>query len=419
MKQAVQNDTRIAGPRRITGFTKTNGNEQRFKLVRITTVPSSLAILLRNQLRFMSAHFEVIAVSSPGEELTDVGKQEGVSTASISMQRAITPLQDLVALWKLYRLFRKEQPAIVHTHTPKAGLLGMMAAWLARVPVRLHTVAGMPLMETTGWKRKLLEWAERITSSCATMVYPNSKNLAFFMLKNKYCHGAKLKVLGNGSSNGIDMEYFSLSPAITAQANALRSKWGVRHSDFVYVFVGRLVKEKGIAELVAAFMQLRKKYTGIKLLLVGPYEQQRDPLPDDVLETIRTDPHIIHTGFVKDIRPYLAMSHVLTFPSYREGFPNAPLQAGCLHIPAIVTDINGCNEIIEHMHNGLLIPPRQMPALEYAMKKLLTDHQLYLSLRANAREAVRTRYDQRQFWNLLLDEYRLQLKNHHLVPKTV
>ena len=173
------------------------------KLVRITTVPLSMNVLLKNQLRYMSEYYEVKAVSSPGKLLDEVSKREGVETVPVLMTRAITPIGDLKALWKLYRFMKKEQPLIVHTHTPKAGLLGMLAAKLARVPIRLHTVAGMPLMESTGTKRKILELTEKLTYNCATRVYPNSKNLSEFIIKEKFCKTSKLKVLGNGSSNGI------------------------------------------------------------------------------------------------------------------------------------------------------------------------------------------------------------------------
>lgn len=179
------------------------------KLIRITTVPVSLNILLRHQLRFMKDAFEVMAVSSPGPALEEVGNREGVRTKVIPMKRSITPVHDLIALWQLYRLFRKEKPDIVHTHTPKAGLLGMMAARAAGVKIRLHTVAGLPLLEEQGAKRALLEWMEKLTAWCATTVYPNSRLQAALMKEKKYCPSAKIRVLGNGSSNGIDSSFFN------------------------------------------------------------------------------------------------------------------------------------------------------------------------------------------------------------------
>jgi glycosyltransferase involved in cell wall biosynthesis len=385
------------------------------KLIRITTVPVSLSVLLKDQLRYMSDHFEVLAVSSPDTMLEQVGVREGVRTAPIVMTRAITPVKDIKALWQLYRLLKKEKPAIVHTHTPKAGLLGMMASRLAGVPIRLHTVAGLPLMENTGVKRKLLDFIERLTYSCATGVYPNSKHLAGFILQNRFCKAKKMKVLGNGSSNGINTRFFQPDSALNKAACALKKKFGLTEKDFVFVFVGRLVKDKGIEELVEAFSQLKEKYPHIKLLLVGPYEPERDPLAPATRKVIETDKSIIHAGFQQDIRPYLMISQALAFPSYREGFPNVPMQAGCFNLPSIVTDINGCNEIIEDEKNGLIIPAKHVPELRLAMERLLTNPALFLTLQSNARQMIVDRYEQKYLWQLLLKEYHDQLRSHAII----
>lgn len=382
------------------------------KLIRITTVPISLKVLLRQQLKFMSRHFEVLAVSSPGQVLEEVSQAEGVRTAPVSMSRAITPVHDMKALWQLYRLFKKEHPAIVHTHTPKAGLLGMMAARMAGVPVRLHTVAGLPLIENKGLRRKILEWAEKLTYSCATRVYPNSGNLATFLVQQNLCKPRKLQVLGNGSSNGIDTSYFQVNEQLVAKAATLRQNMGWQASDFVFVFVGRLVKDKGLQELVTAFITLKENYQDLKLLLVGPYEADLDPLSPATLDIIQTDKDIIQVDFQHDIRPWLLLSQALVFPSYREGFPNVPMQAGCFHLPAIVTNINGCNEIIRHENNGLIVPVKDTEALRHAMERLLTEPLLYESLKAKARTAILERYDQQYFWQRLLQEYHHQLDQH-------
>src|SRR5690554_2851562 len=227
------------------------------KIIRITTVPQSLKTLLKGQLRFMSENgFEVIGVSSSGKELEEVNKQEGIRTISIEMSRKITPIKDFRALWRFYKLCKKEKPTIVHSHTPKAGIIGMLGAKLAGVPIRLHTVAGLPLMETTGNKRKLLDFVEKLTYSSATKVYPNSKGLYDFILENNYTTKNKLKVIGNGSSNGIDTSLFSPDGITEEAKNTLRTKLNLSADDFVFVFVGRLVGDKGINELVSAFKRI-------------------------------------------------------------------------------------------------------------------------------------------------------------------
>jgi glycosyltransferase involved in cell wall biosynthesis len=358
----------------------------------------------------MSGFYDVLAVSSPDKTLEEVSIQEAVRIVPVSMTRSITPGQDIKALWQLYRLFKKEKPAIVHTHTPKAGLLGMMASRLAGVPIRMHTVAGMPLMESKGMKKNILKSTEQLTYMCATKVYPNSRNLAEYIFKNKFCKKNKLKVLGNGSSNGIDTDYFQCTPSVLSTAGDIRKRLNLSENNFVFLFIGRLVRDKGIEELVEAFVQLKQEYTDIKLLLVGPFEQNLDPISERVIRTIELDADIIHEGFQQDIRPYLALSQVLAFPSYREGFPNVPMQAGCFDLPSIVTDINGCNEIIEHRINGLIIPVKHTEALRDAMATLMSDKDLYANIKRNARKMILERYDQKKFWSILLEEYQSELQ---------
>jgi glycosyltransferase involved in cell wall biosynthesis len=222
-------------------------------------------------------------------------------------------------------------------------------------------------------------------------------------------------VLGNGSSNGIDTEFFKLTPDINLSAQKVKEQLVINDKNFVYLFIGRLVRDKGIEELVKAFSLLRKKYEHIRLLLVGPFEDELDPLTEKTKHLIKNDENISHLGFQQEIRPYLALSQALVFPSYREGFPNVPMQAGAAGLPSIVTDINGCNEIIEHEKNGLIIPVKDENALCDAMERLMTDETLYLRLKANARKMIVDRYEQKHFWSLLFDEYQLQLKKYGLV----
>jgi glycosyltransferase involved in cell wall biosynthesis len=258
----------------------------------------------------------------------------------------------------------------------------------------------------------VLDFVERLTYSCATGVYPNSKQLSEFIIENRFCGTGKLKVLGNGSSNGINTRFFQPTEELANAAGELRKKHGLTDKDFVFVFVGRLVKDKGIEELVEAYSELKKKHPHIKLLLVGPYEPELDPLAPATHEIIAKDDSIMKAGFQSDVRPYLMISHALAFPSYREGFPNVPMQAGCFNLPSIVTDINGCNEIVEDGKNGLIIPAKQVAELQQAMERLLTDEALYLTLKANARKMIVDRYEQKYLWELLLKEYHDQLKKH-------
>lgn len=377
-----------------------------FKLIRITTIPLSLEKLLEGQLTFMNQYFKVTAVSAEKERLEKYGRDNRIKTFWVEMTRAITPVTDLKAVYKLYTFFKSENPLIVHTHTPKAGIVGMLAAKLAGVPIRLHTVAGLPLMETTGSKRKVLNFVEKLTYALATKVYPNSKGLYDIILKEKFASPSKLKVLGKGSSNGIDTSYFDPAKYSEEFKMKLKQELNIPEANLVFIFIGRLVSEKGINELIQAFRKLHQSNPDCNLLLVGPFEKELDPLSPETLDIIQTHPGIIEVGYQQDVRPYLAISDVLTFPSYREGFPNVVMQAGAMNISAIVTNINGCNEIISEGKNGLIIPPKNEEALYKAMLRLLENVKFRRSMALKAREEITANYEREAFWKVLLNEYK-------------
>lgn len=375
------------------------------KLIRITTVPMSLNKLLENQLRFMNERYHVIAVSSNKEKLEAVGEKEGVETFHLEMTRKITPIKDLVAVFKLYSFLKKENPLIVHTHTPKAGTVGMIAAKLARVPNRFHTVAGLPLLEVRGIKRRLLNVVEKITYFCATNVYPNSKGLKQIILNQNFAPKNKLKVIANGSSNGIDINYFNPLLYSEEQIKNKRKELGIDQEDFVFIFVGRIVKDKGINELVDAFNNLSQNKKNVKLLLVGPLEEDLDPLKILTKEKIKINKHIISVGYQEDVRLFFAVSDVLVFPSYREGFPNVVMQAGAMNLPSIVTNINGCNEIIEEGVNGKIIPVKNVDKLQEVMSYFINSPDEFLKLKANTRQLISNRFKRVIICEALLTEY--------------
>ncbi|WP_285060288.1 glycosyltransferase family 4 protein [Pedobacter ginsengisoli] len=385
------------------------------KLVRITTIPISLEKLLENQLRFMDQYFEVIAVSSDRKGLEKVGSKEGVRTFCVELTRKITPLADLRALVQLYRFLKKEKPLIVHTHTPKAGTIGMIAAKLAGIKHRFHTVAGLPLLEARGVKRLLLDLVEKITYACASAVYPNSLGLKKIIIEKKLSSEKILKVIGDGSSNGIDTELFKRCPDLDEKAKALKDSLGLSDIDFVFIFIGRLVRDKGIEELVRAFAKLSNTNPNAKLLLVGSEERDLDPLSQECLNEISSNKSILTVGYQSDVRPYLSLSKALVFPSYREGFPNVPMQAGCFDLPSIVTDINGCNEIVINNINGIVIQVKNSDAIYAAMEKLLLNENFYQLMASKARNMIVDRYEQTRLWSLLLKEYDEQLKSCYVL----
>ena len=374
------------------------------KLIRITTVPISLKILLKDQLKFMTKYFHVIGVSSQGKELLEVERDEGIKTIALNMSREITPIKDFISLYKMIRLLLKEKPEIVHTHTPKAGIVGMLAAWIARVPHRLHTVAGLPVMEAKGKKKILLLWIEKLTYACATHVYPNSYGLKEYILTNNLAKHNKLKVIGYGSSNGIDTDYFDRTKTVLKEAESIKIKHNLT-DNFVFCFVGRVVRDKGINELMDAFERLSNEYQYVKLLIVGDFEKDLDPISKKADDLLHTNQNIIHVGFQTDIRPYLAISDCFVLPTYREGFPNVVLQSCSMGLAAIVTNINGCNEIITDHNNGLIIKPKDEKTLYLAMENFIKDNSLAQKLSLNTRKDIISKYDRKQFFQFLLEEY--------------
>lgn len=386
------------------------------KLIRITTIPLSLDKLLEGQLPFMQNYFDVTGICANKEKLEALGKKHGYATHHVEMTRQITPFADLKAVYKLYKYLRKEKPTIVHTHTPKAGIVGMLAAKLAGVPVRLHTVAGLPLMEAKGLKRLILNNVEKSTYACATQVYPNSKGLSDFIIREKLAPLEKIKIIGRGGSNGIDTSYFDPELYKVKQKTNLREKLNIAKDDFVFVFVGRLVKDKGINELVTAFKNLNSSAAAhhSKLLLVGPFEAELSPLDHETIAEIQQNPHIISVGYQHDVRPYMAAANALVFPSYREGFPNVVMQTGAMGLPAIVSDINGCNEIIKEEENGLLVPSKDAETLQIAMRRFLEDKELYNKLKRSSRRLIVSRYQREEVWRALLDEYKEVMERRHI-----
>lgn len=380
------------------------------KIIRTSTVALSLDFLLKGQLAFLNQHFEVVAVSGDDEHLRIVAQREGVRTVAIKMQRNISPLKDLISLVQLYFLFKKEKPEIVHSITPKAGLLSMLAAKLAGVPVRIHTFTGLIFPSKTGLLQRILIFMDRLLCACATHIYPEGQGVKKDLIKYKIT-SKPLKVIANGNVNGIDTAHFSKEQISFQEQQTLKNELGINENDFVFIFVGRLVGDKGINELVTAFSKLstnnqQPTTVNLKLLLVGPLEPELDPLQPNTLKEIETNPNIITVGFQTDVRLYYSIADCLAFPSYREGFPNVVLQAGAMGVPSIVTDINGSNEIIVEGQNGIIVPSKNVAALQKAMLKVKTEEDFYNELRQNSRKMIVAKYEQKVVWQAILEEYR-------------
>ena len=376
------------------------------KIIRTATVAMFLNILLKGQLRYLNQFFDVLAVSGYDADLETVKKREEVSVVSVTMKRSIAPFQDLISLYRLYKLFKKERPIIVHSITPKAGLLSMVAAKYANVPVRIHTFTGLVFPAKKGLFQKLLILMDKVLCWHATHIIPEGAGVKQDLLDYKITK-KPLEVIANGNVNGIDTTFFNSNTISEQQQQNLRNELGIDSSDFVFVFIGRLVADKGINELVRAFLSLA--IPNCKLLLVGPYETE-DPLQPETLKAIQQNDSILSVGFQHDVRPYLVISDCLVFPSYREGFPNVVMQAGAMGLPSIVTDINGSNEIIIEGFNGTIVPSKNVTALLRAMIRIKEDETWRNQLQSNARSSIISRYEQELVWEALLIKYKEFLK---------
>lgn len=374
------------------------------KIIRATTVPKSLVAFCTGLLKELSDKYEVVAVSSPGEELKKIHETDGIRVISVPMERHISIMKDIYSLWQMYKVFKKEKPYMVHSMTPKAGLICMVASWIARVPRRVHTFTGLVWPTATGIKRIILMLTDKIICGCATNVIPEGQGV----MNDLRLHITKkpMKVLGYGNVRGIDLNYWNVTAELKEKSIALRKKLEANNT-FNFIFVGRIVGDKGINELVEAFIKLLNSRKNIKLLLVGQYETSLDPISEITRNRIETTPQIIMAGpkYGEELKTYYAASDCFVLPSYREGFPNTPIEAGTLNLPCIVTDINGSREIIENNINGLIIKPKDVDALYESMRLILEDDVIREKMSENARPMIAHRFEQSFVRKCLFDYY--------------
>lgn len=372
------------------------------KIIRASTVPQSLDVFCKGMLKELSEKYEVVALSSPGESLDRVRNREGVRAIAVPMERHISLMKDLKALLAMIKTLRKERPYMIHSMTPKAGLLCMVAGKLTGVPIRIHTFTGLVWPTSTGLKRNILMLTDKLTCACATNIIPEGQGVKNDLIAGKITK-KPLKVLGYGNVMGVDMEHFSRRPEVLKLTEELKLR---DESKFTFLFVGRIVKDKGINELVGAFKKLYSEYPDIRLILVGPYEDNLDPISQESRDAISTYADIMAVGkkMGEELLAYYAAADCFVMPSYREGFPNTVLEAGAMGLASIVTDINGSREIIVDGENGMIVPPQNEERLYQAMKVMLTSQADREKLAGKARKMIADRFEQ-SFVRKCLYEY--------------
>lgn len=376
------------------------------KLVRITTAPISLNVLLPGQMKYMREHgFDVIMVSSDGKELETVKANEGCPHHIIPMTRRMTPFGDLRCLWLLYRYFRKEKPDIVHSHTPKAGLLAMLAAKFAGIKIRIHTVAGLRFVTTKGFSRRILIFMEKLTGRAATHVWPNSFTMEKYMKEHKLVKASKLEVIGRGSSNGVKLARYS--PASIREEKLAEIKKKIQYDETLTYFlsVGRIVHDKGMDELLEAFVRIYQEHPDARLLLVGAFEDEVDPVSDRARELIQSHPGVIMAGWSDAVEYYMHLADALVHPSHREGFPNVLLQAGAMLCPVLCSRIDGNTDIIEHGKTGLIFEVKDAASLYTQLKFAITNPAPLREQANTLRQHIETHFDMPVVHDLLRKKY--------------
>ena len=372
---------------------------EKIKIIRAVTASVSVGFFEPIVKDLQERGYEIVSVSSPGKSLIRL-REKGVKVIEVPMERHISLFKDLKSLMQLISVFRKEKPYIVHSMTPKAGMLCILAGWLTRVPRRVHTFTGLVWPTSTGVKRRILMATDWLTCACATHIIPEGKGV----MNDLQNHITKkpMKVLGYGNVRGVDMEKFSRRTEVEDMAKGIKTE-GI----FTFIFVGRIVGDKGINELVSAFAELHKKYEKTRLLLIGNFEQHLDPLQAETLNVIDKHTSIESLGpkYGDELLAYYAASDCFVFTSYREGFPNTVMEAGAMGLPSIVTDINGSREIIMDGKNGVIIPSKDVEALYHAMEEMITNSDKTKEYADNAREMIASRFERGFVCKCLYDFY--------------
>lgn len=378
----------------------------------VTTSPLSARYLMAGQLADLRAHgFEVTVLCAGGEDLDVVARREGVDVVAIPIARDIAPFADLRAIWRLIRALRRVRPALVNFGTPKGALLGAIASAIVRVPVRIHVLRGLRSETTRGLKRFLLERLEWLTAALSHRIVCVSPSLRDAFVARGLASAKKIVVLGRGSSNGVDAARF----ARNAEARTrIRGELGAGENDVLIGFIGRLTRDKGIGDLLAAFRIVLERAPRARLLLIGDAEVG-DPVEASTLRELETHPRITRLALVEDIAAHYSAIDMLVLPSYREGFPNVVLEAAAASIPVVGYRATGIVDAIEDGVTGALVSPGDVPALAAAITQYVLDGELRQRHGDAGRRRVETSFTREEIWRRLRELYDDELRRAGII----
>jgi glycosyltransferase involved in cell wall biosynthesis len=373
------------------------------RIARVSTVPYFVATQLAGQIKYLSATgAQVVVITSKGPELERLSS-ENVSIESIEMARSISPLKDIVALFKLYRCFRRNRFDIVHSTTPKAGLLCVIAGFLAGIPVRLHTYTGQPWVSLKGSMRLVARLSDWMIGRLATRCYADSESQRLFLIEQGIVSVKKIVVIGKGSLAGVDLERFDPAKWSKGERVALRQELKLSEKGQVILFVGRLTRDKGISELLEAFDSILKSGYEVDLLLVGPLDDERGGAFEFSAAQMR---RVKLLGYTDSPERYMAIADFLCLPSYREGFGTVVIEAAAMGVPTLGTSIYGLTDAVVDGQTGILVPPQDASALTVAMQAMLDQSALLATKMGQSAQArCFEHFDARKINTLLGEEY--------------
>jgi glycosyltransferase involved in cell wall biosynthesis len=381
----------------------------------VAVTDSISCALLQGQLAYARRRgFDVALLCSPGTVSERTAERERVTLFPVTMKRRISPGRDLMALVEIYRALRQFRPDIVNAGTPKAGLLVTLAAWLCHVPCRIYTLRGLYLETASGPSRLFLETMERLTSSMAGRVICVSRSLRDRAVSWRLIANRKAIVLGCGSSNGVDLSAFTPTPELQVRGQQLRLAAGIGDDAIVIGFVGRLVRDKGLLDLVTAWTRLREQFDTVHLWIIGSFEA--DGISASMRDYVERDPRVHLLGAVDEVAAHYAAMDVLVLPTYREGLPNVLLEAGAMRLPVVATSVTGCIDVVDDGVTGTLVPPRNPVALAEAMALYVGDRNLRRRHGEAGRVRVERDFAREHVWELLHGEYCDLLRTHGLTP---